>query len=112
VRGWRRIAIVASVLWFVGGGIWIDGQVMAYMAGPVGWELRQCFEANFHQPPGTHDWQACNRKFLAEYPAAVAGHWGRSAAFALVPIPVFWLIGCVLVVLGGWIRAGFARDSD
>ena len=116
LNGWQRIGVVASVCWFVGGGLWINGLVGDYLGAPVVAELRRCLEARSIQPDGTipadTDWGPCNKQFQVAFPIAVAGHWFYAAVYALIPIPIVWLIVWGLVALGRWIRAGFKPDSS
>jgi hypothetical protein len=38
----------------------------------------------------------------------VRWHWWVALAFALIPIPIGWLLGWLLISTGRWIRRGFS----
>jgi hypothetical protein len=101
LNGWQRIGIVASVCWAIVGGLWVNSLVIDNLGASVSAELTSCL----HNPE--MDWGSCNRKFKADWPAAVADHWYWAALYTLVPIPIVWLIVYGLVGLVRWIVAGF-----
>ena len=37
------------------------------------------------------------------------GHWWVALAVALIPIPIGWLLGWLLISTGRWIRGGFGN---
>jgi hypothetical protein len=85
------------------GGLWVNSLVIDNLGASVSAELRSCL----HNPE--IDWGSCNRKFKADWPAAVADHWYWAALYTLVPIPIVWLIVYGLVGLVRWIVAGFSQ---
>jgi hypothetical protein len=113
LNGWQRIGVIASVCWFIGGGLWINSIVIEDLGAPAVAEHRRCLDARSIQPDGTvpkdTDWGPCGVRFMAAYKAAVADHWSYAAAYTLVPIPIIWLIVYGLVGFERWVRAGFAR---
>jgi hypothetical protein len=110
LNGWQRIGVVASVCWFLGGGLWIGGIVIDDLSSTVRAEYRRCLDAHSIQPDGTvpkdTDWGPCMRTFEKDFDAAVANHWYYTAAYTLIPIPIVWLIVYGLVA---WC-AGSERD--
>jgi hypothetical protein len=111
LNGWQRIGVVLSVCWFIGGGLWIGGQVMDDLSFTVRAEHRRCLAARSIQPDGTvpkdTDWGPCSERFLRDFPVAVADHWYYTAAYALIPIPIAWIFVWGVVGIGRWIRNGF-----
>jgi hypothetical protein len=112
LNGWQRIGIVASVCWFVVGGFWINSLVINGLGASVKTEYRHCLDRHSFQPDGSvpadTDWGPCDKKFEADWSAAVADHWSYAAAYTLIPIPIAWLVVYGLVALVRWIKAGFA----
>jgi len=105
LNGWQRIGIVASVIWAIGGGIW--GNNVGLEAG--NWPTEKygmCLKV-FNAEP-------CRQIFEKEYPEAIKYHWYIAGAYALVPIPIGWLLAWGLFALVRWIRAGFttAKNSN
>ena len=111
LNGWQRIGIVASVCWFIVGGLWINSLVIGELGAPATAAYRACLEARSIQPDGTvprdTDWGPCSERFKRDYVAAVADHWRWAAFFTLTPIPIVWLIVYGLIALVRWIKAGF-----
>jgi hypothetical protein len=116
LNGWQRIGIVASVCWFIGGGLWISGLVMDQETYAVREKYRRCLDARSIQPDGTipqdTDWGPCVRAFDRDWGPAVAGHWTDTILFTLLPIPIVWLIVYGLVGLARWIKAGFTPSQQ
>jgi hypothetical protein len=111
LHGWQRIGIVASILWLVAGGLWINSLVIDDLGKFVVAAYSRCPESRSIQPDGSipadTDWGPCNRKFNADWPVALKNHWTITAAYTLIPIPLAWLIIYGLVALVRWIKAGF-----
>lgn len=111
LNGWQRIGVVASICWFIGGGLWINGIVIDELTAPVEADLKRCLESRSIQPDGSipkdTDWGPCNQKFSRDFVPAVANHWYYAAAYTLIPIPIVWLMIYGLVVMGRWIKDGF-----
>jgi hypothetical protein len=63
LNGWQRIGIVASVCWFIGGGLWINGLVIDALGASARDDYRRCLDARSIQPDGTvpkdTDWGPC-----------------------------------------------------
>jgi hypothetical protein len=107
LSGWQRIAVIASVCWFIGGG----ALIIDYLVRPTTAEYGRCLDAHSIQPDGTWprdtDWGPCTRRFETEYIAAVADHWQWAALCTLLPIPTIWLLVYGLVALMRWTKAAF-----
>jgi len=50
-------------------------------------------------------WTPCWNQYRAIFMRNAEGHWVIAALFALVPLPIAWLIAYALVYLVRWIRA-------
>ncbi len=101
LNGWRNIGIVigivASVCWFIGAATWIDLSVTDQLQKRAVSEYHDCRE----KTPEDHP--PCSAKFANNFRAAA--HFHREAAlYALIPIPIVWLIIYGLVTLVRWIR--------
>ena len=89
------IGIVASVCWFIGATIWIDLSVTDQLQKRAVSEYHDCQEKTFEGRP------ACSAKFAKDFRATTHFHW-HAALYALIPIPIGWLIIYVLVALVRW----------
>jgi hypothetical protein len=101
LNGCQRIGIVLSMLWPVVGGLW--GNQIAIQRGdaiPIA-HYKWCIS----QPD--YDDDECSATFDEEYAVGVRGHWAFAAMMGLVPIPIAWLLGYVVVWTVRWIKRGF-----
>jgi hypothetical protein len=56
------------------------------------------------QEKAPEDHPPCSAKFARDFRAATHFHW-QAALYALIPIPIIWLIIYGLVALVRWIKA-------
>jgi hypothetical protein len=103
LNGWQRIGIVLSVLWFFVAGFWGNRIALEDLGAGVVATYRLCLERSIQPDDDTK----CNAAFMRDYPAAVESHWWYAAGFALIPIPIAWLVVYGFVALFRWIKAGF-----
>jgi hypothetical protein len=84
LNGWQRIGIVASILWLVVGGFWINSLVIDDLSKFVLAAYGRCLESRSIQPDGSipadTDWGPCQRKFEADWPVALKDHWTITTA--------------------------------
>jgi hypothetical protein len=112
LNGWQRIRILLSVLWAIGSWIWITRENLDRQTDlkydPAVLLDQLCLE----QPNA--DVGACNRRLwedLAdEAPLEIVQKTEDAhdaIFFALVPIPIGWLVAYALVGLVRWVKPGF-----
>jgi hypothetical protein len=112
LNGWQRIGILLSVLWAIGSWIWITRENLDRQTDlkydPAVLLDQLCLE----QPNA--DVGACNRRLwedLAdEAPLEIVQKTEDAhdaIFFALVPIPIGWLVAYALVGLVRWVKPGF-----
>ena len=111
LNDWQRRGIVLSVVWLLVGGVWGNPIGLDELGAGVIAAHRRCLAERSIQPDGTipkdTDWGPCSAAFERDYPTAVKDHWWYAAGFALIPIPIAWLVVYGFVVLFRWIKAGF-----
>ena len=96
---WQRmIGVVASVCWFIGATTWIDVSVTDHLQKQAVREYHDC------QKKVPEDRPACSVKFAKDFRAATHFYW-QGALYALIPIPIVWLIIYGLVALVRRIKA-------
>ena len=111
--GWARIGVVASVIWFLAGGI-VGNNIAIGDAGRTTqlW-FDGCVAANKRQlgeyGPYEKVWTPCWNEHGAQFAKNVEGHWFVALAFALIPIPIAWLLGWLAISCTRWIVRGFAK---
>jgi hypothetical protein len=101
VNGWQRIGIVASVIWAVGAYFVAIGQ--PDLATSL---HRSCLAAT---PEANHaEWVArCYTEFKERLPGAMQDRQEAALLFALMPIPIGWLLVYTVIWVGRWIHRGF-----
>jgi hypothetical protein len=125
MKGWRRLGIVLSVLWFVGFGGWlwfseVDRHSKSHMD-----QLTNCFQIESLKR-GAIRWDDPQRdekiaEIATEHRACMdeAGEFfmrPRPYAWVLILIDagvlaVFWLVAWLTVVVGRWVAAGFRKPA-
>jgi hypothetical protein len=114
VGGWQRVGIVASVVWFVVGGLIGNHLALEEAGRRTTVEFDSCVNANKKQfgEYGPYDqvWTPCWQQHGNLYSRNAEGHWWIALLFALTPIPIGWLIGWLLIGTGRWIRRGFGHQ--
>lgn len=114
--GWQRIGIVASVLWFFVGGF-IGNKAALDEAGRLtGIQLDLCVAKNKGRlgEYGPYDqvWTPCWQQHTPDFMRNAEGHWWVALTVALIPIPIGWLLGWLLISIGRWIRSGFDNRNS
>jgi hypothetical protein len=97
---WKRAGIVASVLWFIGGGLYQRSQDTKLASEGMRGVYRLCTEAN---PNG--DFAKCMDQATEFYKVTLRG-WDNSAITAIAPILLGWLLAYGVVWTVRWVMAG------
>jgi hypothetical protein len=102
LNGWQRIGIVASVIWAIGGPIYVD-----YKAEKEAWEAmnqsyRGCMGAYNDDGRCMQEARWASERVPRAFRTPI--NW---VVTALVPIGLGWLLVYALVYLVRWIRVGF-----
>jgi len=104
LNGWKRIGIIASVVWILGAGVYTfkvtnDADIKAASGLTL-----SCEEA--------HNWRGsdeCDKRSTA-YLAEVAPYEPIKAALvAFVPVPLGWGFVYLVLFLVRWVKRGFMR---
>ena len=115
LNGWQRIGLVTSIVWFIAGGLWGNKIALDEAGARTSLQLDACVAENKrrHGEYGPHEqvWTPCWDQFGANFMRNAEGHWMFAALFALVPLPIAWLLAYALVHLVRWIRAGFKPSA-
>jgi hypothetical protein len=98
---WQRIGVVASVCWFIGATTWLDVSMTDQLQKQAVSEYHDCQEKALEAR------SACSATFAKDFRTTIDFHW-QGALYALISIPIVWLIIYGLVALVRWIKAGFA----
>jgi hypothetical protein len=106
LNGWKRIGIVASVMWVLGAYTHAFNSEYDSTIKTSTLLSQDCFE----RADGQGEWQLCQKQqdeyIAAVYPAEVK--W--AALFALVPVPLGWGFVYLVLFIVRWVRHGFSSD--
>jgi hypothetical protein len=114
--GWQRIGIVASVVWFFVGGFIGNKAALDEAGAKTSAQLDHCVATNKRQlgeyGPYEQVWTPCWQQYTGNFMQNADGHWWSALAVGLIPIPIGWLLGSVLIFTGRWIGGGFEKNSN
>jgi hypothetical protein len=96
MKGWRRLGVVLSVLWFIGFGWWLRQADLDFAARYAGYAT--CIDLG--------DCDRASERFLS----VVTPWWGIVIADAL-SIGALWLLAWIAVVVVRWVAAGFRQQA-
>jgi hypothetical protein len=92
MRGWRRLGVVLSVLWFFGFGWWLRqadyDRAWNYAGHATCIELGDCERAS--------------ERFLA-----MATPWWGIIVMDVLSIALMWLLAWIIIRVGRWVALGF-----
>jgi hypothetical protein len=101
LSGWQRLGIVISIIWLVGSVTAV--RVSQYSEGltraHAGVDICTSFE---HR-----SFDECYAENEPLRQSARTIYWPPILLVAMVPIPVFWLLGWATFKTARWVRAGF-----
>lgn len=110
LNGWQRIGIIASVVWAIVGAIWEIVELQRLHDARASDAFSSVYRPCRDQPRNDPD--EYFKQASAARNAVPEGSGWNIAAFALIPIPIAWLIAYGLVALGRWVRRGFPRAAS
>jgi hypothetical protein len=115
LSGWQRIGIVASILWFVVGCF--IGNEFAFDDASTRTRLSfdNCVAGNKRRfgEYGPYDkvWTPCWNQYSSQFMKNAEGHWLVALAVAVIPLPIAWLLGWLLIATARWIARGFSNKD-
>lgn len=116
LSGWQRIGVVVSILWFFVGGFIGNKAALDEAGRRTTTQFDNCVAANKRllgeYGPYDQVWTPCWQQHTADFMRNAGGHWWIALAVALIPLPIGWLLGWLLVAIGRWIRSGFSQKSS
>jgi hypothetical protein len=108
LNGWIRICVVLTVLWILGAGAYTNKMVgdQGMNTGSVIYSL--CLNENAQTKD--FDYKTCSKRADEFYDSAVQHRLQDVLGIALIPVPIFWLIGFIIFSAYRWVKKGFARS--
>jgi hypothetical protein len=118
MKGWRRIGVVLSVLWFVGFGWWLRVADFDYAKKVAGYE--QCslaYDLERNAPDfGNHihetieKFNDCNKQAGALF-RSIATPWWAIIVMDAFSVGALWALAWIVFVVGRWVAAGFRQQA-
>jgi hypothetical protein len=122
MRGWRRLGVVLSVVWFFGFGYWLRQADFDYARKVAGYE--QCSAAydmerdapyfgdriDDHVHQVIERYNDCNKRAGAFFVNMATPWWGILVMDAL-SVGALWALAWIVFAVGHWVTAGFRRQA-
>ncbi len=111
VNGWKRIGIIASVVWIL--GVWVytyDSEVNN--ASKTIASIHVACDSNLAGKTGdawTTGFNDCDKQANDSLAEADANARLKAALFAFIPVPPGWGFTYLILFLIRWVKRGFAR---
>ena len=127
LNGWKRIGIIASVIWILGAGAYTYDSEIDQASLPISKAYLSCDSAakalprkapDFIPDPGTvpmppgavpADSRDCHKQAEDSLTLAVKNARLDASLVALVPVPLGWGITYLVLFLVRWVKRGFTQ---
>lgn len=111
INGWKRIGIIASVVWILGAGAHTyDSEIDSASEGIT--SIRVACDSSLADKTGNArdiGFNECNKQANEMLVEANTNAWFSAALFAFVPVPLGWGFAYLVLFLARWVRRGFMR---
>jgi hypothetical protein len=112
LNGWVRIGIVLSILWVLGGGIYANRLVTQTAINSSNLIYSLCTSSPPSDAAQSGFYKYCGMQRDDIYKDATQYRVRDVALFALLPVPIFWLIAYIIVLTFRWIKKGFISKNE
>jgi|SRR3954468_23837587 hypothetical protein len=107
LSGWQRLGLVLTLVWFGGlvclNRLWVTHQAeVTYSIA-----LQACLGYQ-----DVTERLGCSQAADVVFNSEKKPRWGRLLTTAAWPIPLFWMLGWLVIVIGRWVRDGFQNDHS
>lgn len=110
LSGWKRLAIIASVLWVIGAG-YISREHDLDRAADAAILADHICEQHADLEKGGDDYRPCRVEFDAAWRLNLADSWWNAAFVAFAPLTFFWLFGYGVRGAWRWVLRGFREGA-
>jgi hypothetical protein len=112
VNGWKRIGVIASVVWILGAGAHTyDSEIDSASKGIA--SIHVACDSNLAGKTGDArdvGFNECNKQASEMLAEANTNAWFSAALIAFVPVPLGWGFTYLVLFLVRWVRRGFMRS--
>jgi hypothetical protein len=105
INGWKRIGIIASVVWMIGAGLYTHGALQKSDSKVAVAAALDCMS---YIPNGITSLAECDKRREAYNAETYSGEWIGAAVVAFVPVPFGWGFTYLILFLVGWVKRGFS----
>jgi hypothetical protein len=111
INGWKRIGIIASVVWILCAGVHTyDSEIDSASKGIA--SIHVACDSNLAGKTGDawDTWfKACNKDAEESLSEAYKNAWFEAALVAFIPVPLGWCFAYLVLFLVRWVKRGFIR---
>jgi hypothetical protein len=110
IGGWKRIGIVASVVWMLGGAISYHLYEVAALDTRDMSTFNLCYKARTQGSnyDGIAALKTCGQNSRESRSQFFETIWTDDLSVALVPVPLGWLAAYICLSVFRWVKRGFA----
>jgi len=111
LNGWKRIGIIASIVWILGAGVHTyDSEIDSASAYITPIHVA-CDSYLAEQTGDTRkNWLSeCDKEANDYLKVAYRNAWFAAALFAFIPVPLGWGFTYLVLFLVRWVKRGFVR---
>jgi hypothetical protein len=111
MRGWRRIGVVLSVIWFVGFGGWMFFSEIGKHNDRLDTSLSIC---NHRYDTARELLQECYARATDTHTRLVREFYSGVPFLFLIDaatVGLFWLLAGIVFAVGRWVAAGFRQQA-
>jgi hypothetical protein len=111
LSGWKRIGIIASVVWILGAGVQTYRSQIDILSNSIA-SIHVACDSDLAGKTGdawTTGFNECNKRANDSLAEANTNAWFGAAIVAFIPVPLGWGFAYLILFLVRWVRRGFAR---
>jgi hypothetical protein len=130
MRGWRRLGVVLSVLWFVGFGCWAWYSTVSSYGELLGRNLDHCLamssssmdRLNWDDPQRDQKFKEINKEeeacmnrakalFFSQRDSLKSDFWVLVLIVDVGSIALVWFLAWIIIRVSRWVTAGFRQSK-
>jgi len=111
LNGWKRIGIIASIVWILGAGIHTYDSEIDSAINRIS-SIHVACDSNLAGKTGdawTEGFNQCNKEADDLLAVDSTNAWGPTLIIAFVPVPLGWGFTYLILFLVRWVKRGFVR---
>lgn len=113
LNGWKRIGIIASVVWILGAGLYTDDSELDKASDLIAKIHVRCDgnrpDCSKNQAACDAAFDRCNKEAADSLASAYESAWLAAAIVAFVPVPLGWGFVYLVLFLVRWVKRGFMQ---